>query len=178
MLNEICSVCQDVSLLGYVGFDVAFEILDIKKTKTCDTDILQQNALAADMCSGIVSLLEHRLTSMLWHLISWPGKFALMLKDDFGPASQYLAVLQRDLFAFQAAVGQGEGNAWILKLTKSSPSNIRLMIDVCRLLRAPSPREFSLILNTAQRVVWQIFSGWGNTKITGDNFKKMREREP
>ena len=63
------------------------------------------------------------------------------------------------------------------------------MKDICQLLFGPDVgdlgeharlnygRELGWVLRKAQRVVWELFSGWGNTKIVEDNFKKMRERE-
>ena len=189
VLNTMCEICQDVSLLGFCGFDVEFSTLELKKTKTADNQIQIQNQLASDLYNGLVALLKHRLTAMLWHIASWPGKLALFLQLDFGPDSQVLVDLLTDLRAFNEAVSQGAGSAWILKLIKSSPFQTWVMKDICNLLFGPDAgdlgeharlnygRELGWVLRKAQRVVWELFSGWGNTKIVEDHFKKMRERE-
>ena len=171
VLEAVCRTCQDVSALGRMGFDTEFSTVDVKRTLTTDPNVQSESVQAEQMASGIIHMLRHRIGAMLWHLSHWPGLLPLFLVDDFSPTHKVITMLRDDILAFVKATEKAQGSAFIGKLVKCNPMNTQVMKDITKLLFTDDHVLITGNIAKVQRYVWELFSGWGNTKMLEDNLK-------
>ena len=78
-------------------------------------------------------------------------------------------MLRDDILAFVKATEKAQGSAFIGKLVKCNPMNTQVMKDITKLLFTDDHVLITGNIAKVQRYVWELFSGWGNTKIIEDH---------
>ena len=140
------------------------------------------------MTNLFVHVAFHRVTSMLWHSHSWPGKAAAMTSEkadneeaqegDDPAFDDCLNFLRRDFRIYLDCLLLRSATPFLKKILDASPLRLRFMSELAIMVTVPvagmTNWQFRMKI---RRLVTYVYSCWGQTKCCEDLFKKLRERE-
>eukprot|EP00974_Lingulodinium_polyedra_P005403 508713-Lingulodinium_polyedra.AAC.1 len=125
----------------------------------------------------VTSLLFARGSSMAWHSQSWPGLLALLCSNDPQDTARCLELLRTDWEALQACEEKARHSLVLQNAVAMSPLKARPMVELCEKLSHDDPPMAPTDASAAARLSYDLFSGFGQSKVIEDANKEARDSE-